>query len=68
MTTPYRFFDDWGLPQVLFQLALALPIFAVVEYASGDHVLPWGKCSSFSGWREASATAGGRGRKCASKA
>jgi hypothetical protein len=32
MTTPYRFFDDWGLPQVLFQLALALPIFAVVEY------------------------------------
>jgi hypothetical protein len=49
MTTLYRFFDDWGLPQVLFQLALALPIFAVVEYASGDHVLPWGEVSLFLG-------------------
>jgi hypothetical protein len=49
MTTPYRFFDDWGLPQVLFQLALALPIFAVVEYASGDHPLPWGEVSLFLG-------------------
>jgi hypothetical protein len=39
-----------------------------VEYASDDHVLPWGEVSLFSGWREASATAGGRGRKCASKA
>jgi hypothetical protein len=49
MTTPRRFFDDWGLPQALFQLVLALPIFAAVEYASGDRVLPWGEVSFFFG-------------------
>jgi hypothetical protein len=47
MTTRCRFFDDWGLPQALFQLALALPIFAAVEYASGDRILPWGEVSFF---------------------
>jgi hypothetical protein len=49
MTALHRLLDDWGLPQVLFQLALALPIFAVVEYASDDHVLPWGEVSLFLG-------------------
>jgi len=37
--------DDWGLPQALFQLVLALPVFAAVEYATGDKVLPWGQVS-----------------------
>jgi hypothetical protein len=49
MTTPYRFLDDWGLPQAVFQLALALLIFAAVEYASGDRVLPWWEVSLFFG-------------------
>jgi hypothetical protein len=68
MMALHRLLDDWGLPQALIQLALALLVFAAVEYAAGDHVPPGGKCRSFLGWREASATAGGRGRKCASKA
>ena len=42
-----RLLDDWGLPQAVFQLALALPVFAVVEYASGERVLPWGEVSVF---------------------
>ena len=41
MTALRRFLDDWGVPQALFQLALALPVFAAVEYAAGDRVLPW---------------------------
>ena len=36
-----------GLAQALFHLALALPVFAAVEYASGDRVLPWGEVSVF---------------------
>jgi hypothetical protein len=47
MTPPLRFLDDWGLPQALFQLVLALPLFAAVEYVSGDRVLPWGELSFF---------------------
>jgi hypothetical protein len=47
MTSPRRFLDDWGVPQELFQLVLALPIFAAVEYVSGDRVLPWGELSVF---------------------
>ena len=47
MTSPRRFLDDWGLPQALFQLVLALPVFAAVEYVSGDRVLPWGELSFF---------------------
>ena len=47
MTGLGRFLDDWGLPQALFHLALALPVFAAVEYASGDRVLPWGEVSVF---------------------
>src|SRR5262249_36855016 len=47
MTALHRVFEDWGLPQALFQLALALPVFAAVEYASGDRVLPWGEVSLF---------------------
>lgn len=49
MTALRRFLDDWGLPQALFQLALTLPVFAAVEYASGDRVLPWGEVSLFLG-------------------
>jgi hypothetical protein len=49
MTPLRRVLDDWGLPQALFQLALALPVFAAVEYASGDRVLPWGEVSFFLG-------------------
>ena len=41
MTALHRVLDDWGLPQALFQLAVALPVFAAVEYASSDRVLPW---------------------------
>jgi hypothetical protein len=47
MTPLYRVLDDWGMPQALFKLALALPVFAAVEYASDDHVLPWGEVSVF---------------------
>jgi len=47
MKALHRFLDDWGLPQALSQLALALPIFAAVEYASSDRVLPWGQLSIF---------------------
>ena len=47
MTALHRVLDDWGFPQALFQLALALPVFAAVEYASGDRVLPWGEVSAF---------------------
>jgi hypothetical protein len=49
MTALHRLIDDWGLPQALIQLALALPVFAAVEYAGGDHVLPWGEVSFFLG-------------------
>ena len=44
-----RFLDDWGVPQALFHLALALPVFAAVEYVSGDRVFPWGEVSVFLG-------------------
>jgi hypothetical protein len=47
MTALHRVLDDWGLPQALFQLVLALPVFAAVEYTSGDRVLPWGELSVF---------------------
>lgn len=47
MTKLHRFLDDWGLPQALLQLTLTLPVFAAVEYAFGDRVLPWGKVSFF---------------------
>jgi hypothetical protein len=47
MTALHRVLDDWGLPQALFQLALTLPVFAAVEYVSGDRVLPWGEVSVF---------------------
>ena len=47
MTALHRFLDAWGVPQALFQLALALPVFAAVEYASGDRVLPWREVSVF---------------------
>ena len=47
MTPLRRFLNDWGLPQALFQLVLALPVFAVVEYVSGDRVLPPGELSFF---------------------
>jgi hypothetical protein len=47
MTALHRALDDSGLPQALFQLALALPVFAAVEYVSGDRVLPWGEVSAF---------------------
>jgi hypothetical protein len=30
-------------------LAFALALFATVEYAAGDHVLPWGEVSLFLG-------------------
>jgi hypothetical protein len=43
MSAVHRFLDDWGVFQALFQLALAIPVFAAVEYASGDRVLPWGE-------------------------
>jgi len=43
MTALRRFLDDWGVPQALSQLALAFPVFAAVEYASSDRVLPWGE-------------------------
>ena len=49
MTAMHRLLDDWGLPQALIQLALALPVFAAVEYAAGDQVLPWGEVSFFLG-------------------
>jgi hypothetical protein len=49
MTALHRLLDDWGLPQALIQLALALPVFAAVEYAAGDHVLPWAEVSFFLG-------------------
>ena len=35
-----RFLDDWGIPQMLRQLVIALPILVAVEYAFGDDVLP----------------------------
>ena len=47
MTPLRRFLNDWGLPQALFQLVLALPVFAAVEYVSGDRVLPPGELSFF---------------------
>jgi hypothetical protein len=47
MTALHCVLDDWRLPQALFQLALALPVFAAVEYVSGDRVLPWGEVSVF---------------------
>ena len=47
MTALHRALDDWGVPQAAFQLVLALPVFAAVEYASGDRVLPWGEVSVF---------------------
>jgi hypothetical protein len=47
VTPVRRFLDDWGLPQALFHLALAVPVFGAVEYASGDRVLPWGEVSVF---------------------
>ena len=47
MTPLHRCLDDWGLPQALFHLALALPVFAAVEYVSGDRVLPLGELSFF---------------------
>ena len=47
MTALHHVLDDWGFPQALFQLALALPVFAAVEYLSGDGVLPWGEVSVF---------------------
>jgi len=53
------------LPQALFHLALALPVFAAVEYVSGDRVLPWGEVSFFLALAGGSATAGGRERRCA---
>ena len=56
MTPLGRFLDDWGLPQALFQLVLALPVFAAVEYVSGDRVR--GSSPSFSRWQVASATDG----------
>jgi len=49
MTALHRLLDDWGLPKALIQWALALPVFAAVEYAAGDHVLPWGEVSFFLG-------------------
>ena len=58
MTPLRRFLNDWGLPQALFQLVLALPVFAAVEYVSGDRVLPPGSSPSFSRWQVASATDG----------
>jgi len=58
--------DDWGLPQALFQLVLALPVFAAVE-SRASTCCPGVRSRSFSRWREASAMAGGRERKCASK-
>ena len=42
MTALHSLLDDWGLPQALIQLAFALAVFATVEYAAGDHMLPWG--------------------------
>jgi len=47
VTPVRRFLDDRGLPQVLFHLALALQVFAAVEYVSGDRVLPLGELSIF---------------------
>jgi hypothetical protein len=35
MSAVHRFLDDWGVFQALFQLALAIPVFAAVEYALG---------------------------------
>ena len=49
MTPLRRLLDDWGFPQALFHLALALPVFGAVEYASCDRVLPWGEVSVFLG-------------------
>jgi hypothetical protein len=47
MTLLHRVLDDWGMPQALFQLALALSVFAAVEYTLGDRVLPWSEVSVF---------------------
>jgi hypothetical protein len=47
MTALHHVLDDWGAPQALFQLALALPVFAAIEYVSDDRVLPWGEVSVF---------------------
>ena len=45
MAALHRLLDDWGLPQALIQLALVFLVFAAVEYASGDRVLPLGEVS-----------------------
>ena len=50
MTALHRLLDDWDLPQALFQLALVFPVFAAVEYAAGDHVLPWVEVLFFLGF------------------
>jgi len=47
MAALHRLLDDWGLPQALIQLALVFLVFAAVEYASGDRVLPLGEVSVF---------------------
>ena len=67
MAALHRLLDDWSLPQALIQLALVFLVFAAVEYASGDRVLPLGEVSVFLVLGEASATAGGRERKCGNK-
>src|SRR5262249_13756302 len=63
MAALHRLLDDWGLPQALIQLALVFLVFAAVEYASGDRVLPLGEVSVFLVLGEASTArlfAGGR--------
>jgi hypothetical protein len=49
ITALHGFLDDWGVPPAVFQLALALRVFAAVEYALGDRVLTWGEVSFFIG-------------------
>ena len=68
MMALHRFLGDWGVPRAAVEVALVLRIFAAVEYASGDRLFPWGEVSLFLALAGASVMAGGRGRKCASKA
>jgi hypothetical protein len=42
-------FRRLGLASSAIPVGVALPIFAAVEYASGDRVLPWGEVSFFFG-------------------
>jgi aspartyl-tRNA(Asn)/glutamyl-tRNA(Gln) amidotransferase subunit A len=57
-----------GLKDISNPIGAGSPGFRRSRVCRRRPCIPGGKCRSFLGWREASATAGGRGRKCASKA